>query len=370
RDNLPVPGFNKTDVPVIGELELGYLFCAAPIVAITGTNGKTTVTSLIGEIFTRSGRDTVVCGNIGNPFTGEIGRITPKSSVVLEVSSFQLDTIVDFSPRVAVLLNVTDDHYDRHKGFESYKLSKFRIFMNQKKNDFAVIHSDFKLDAAVRGIKSRVVFYGGEGDRYRAENDRVVVSSPEGEKVFVTSKETDIKGKHNMENIACCCQVAELEGISPEVVRSAVTGFKGLEHRFQKVNEFKGLVFIDDSKATNVDATKRALESVDRRVVLIAGGRDKLGDYSVVSALMRDKVSAIVVIGEARENIKRAFSSVVPVYEAESMNDAVKKAVSAAKSGEAVMLSPMCSSFDMFESYAHRGRVFREAVRELSGTGR
>ncbi len=370
RDNLPVPGYNKTNVPVIGELELGYLFCGAPIVAITGTNGKTTVTSLIGEIFTRSGRDTVVCGNIGNPFTGEIGRITPKSSVVLEVSSFQLDTIVDFSPRVAVLLNVTDDHYDRHKGFESYKLSKFRIFMNQKKNDFAVIHSDFKLDAAVRGIKSRVVFYGGEGDRYRAENDRVVVSSPEGEKVFVTSEETDIKGKHNMENIACCCQVAELEGISPEVVRSAVTGFKGLEHRFQKVNEFKGLVFIDDSKATNVDATKRALESVDRRVVLIAGGRDKLGDYSVVSALMRDKVSAIVVIGEARENIKRAFSSVVPVYEAESMNDAVKKAVSAAKSGEAVMLSPMCSSFDMFESYAHRGRVFREAVRELSGTGR
>ena len=366
KNDLPFQGYSEGKVPVIGELELGYLFCSAPIVAITGTNGKTTVTSLTGDILAASGKHTVVCGNIGKAFTGEVEKITEKSSVVLEVSSFQLETIRDFRPRVAVLLNVTDDHYDRHDCFEGYKDIKFGIFSNQTSSDWAVIHSDFAEDPALKKIRSKIVFYGGKLARYRAEDDRVILSLPGKEEIFLIDDEVSIKGKHNMENIACCCQIAEIEGVDVSTVKKAIINFKGLEHRFQKVAAFGGLVFIDDSKATNVDATKRALESVDTRVVLIAGGRDKLGNYGVLSVLMAERVSTLVVIGEARENIKKVFSGIVNILEADSMADAVEKAVEVAQKGEAVMLSPMCSSFDMFESYRHRGRVFCEAVKVVS----
>jgi UDP-N-acetylmuramoylalanine--D-glutamate ligase len=195
----------------------------------------------------------------------------------------------------------------------------------------------------------------------------VIFSHDGKDEVIITDKDTSLRGKHNMENIASCCQVAEIEGIPLSVVKKAVKDFRGLEHRFQEVGTFGGVVFIDDSKATNVDAAKRALESMDKRVVLIAGGRDKLGNYDVLADLVKEKVSALVVIGEARERIKRTFSALVRVYEAGTMEEAVEISVSAAKKGEAVMLSPMCSSFDMFDSYAHRGRVFRESVRRICG---
>ena len=357
----------KKDIPVLGEMELGYLFCPAPIIAITGTNGKTTVTSLIGDIIALSGRHTIVCGNIGNPLTGEIGKISENSTVVLEVSSFQLEGIRSFTPRTAVLLNVTDDHYDRHGGFESYKELKFGIFSCQSISDNAVLNSDFRQDPSVKNIKSKIFFYGGTGCRYVADAGSVIFSHDGKDEVIITDKDTSLRGKHNMENIACCCQVAEIEGIPLSVVKKAVKDFRGLEHRFQEVGTFGGVVFIDDSKATNVDAAKRALESVNKRVVLIAGGRDKLGNYGVLNDLVKEKVSALVVIGEARERIKRAFSGLVKVYEAGTMEEAVEISISEAKSGEAVMLSPMCSSFDMFDSYAERGRVFRESVRRICG---
>lgn len=366
KNVLHALGYKNSSVPIIGELELGCLFCKAPITAITGTNGKTTVTSLMGEIYALAGKDTIVCGNIGNPLSGEISKIGPDSQVVLEVSSFQLETIKSFRPHVAVLLNVTDDHYDRHGGFENYKAQKFKVFSNQKETDWAILHGDFEGDAALNSIKSKILFYGAGNSRYRAEEDRVILFTDRDEKVFITADETDIKGRHNMENIACCCQIAEIEGISPVITKKAIKDFRGLEHRFQKIASYGGIEFIDDSKATNVDATKRALESIDRRVALIAGGRDKLGDYMVLADLIKNKVSVLVVIGEASDNICKAFSGLVNILRASSMEDAVKKAVSLAKNGEAVMLSPMCSSFDMFDSYAHRGRVFREAVKKIS----
>ncbi|MFA6636069.1 MAG: UDP-N-acetylmuramoyl-L-alanine--D-glutamate ligase [Candidatus Omnitrophota bacterium] len=355
----------KKDISVIGEMELGYLFCKAPITAITGTNGKTTVTSLMGDIIALSGKHTIVCGNIGNPLAGEIGGITENSAVVLEVSSFQLEGIRSFRPRTAVLLNVTDDHYDRHGGFRSYKEHKFSIFSRQGISDNAVLHSDLRRDPLVRNIKSKIFFYGDSSCRYTADKGSVIFSHDGKSQTIITDKDTSLRGKHNMENIACCCQVAEIEGISLSAVKKAVKNFRGLEHRFQEVGTFGGVVFIDDSKATNVDAAKRALESVDKRVVLIVGGRDKLGNYGALVDLVKKKVAALVVIGEARERIKRTFSDHAKVYEAGSMEEAVEISVSAAKKGEAVMLSPMCSSFDMFDSYAHRGRVFRESVRRI-----
>jgi UDP-N-acetylmuramoylalanine--D-glutamate ligase len=364
-------GYDASKVPVIGEIELGYLFCPAPVVAITGTNGKTTVTSLTGEIFALAGRHTVVCGNIGDTFSGAIEGITERSSVVLEVSSFQLETISTFRPHLAVLLNITDDHYERHGGYENYRSQKLRIFANQRETDLALLHSDFLADPALADLKSRVVFYGGKKSRYRAEDDRVILSSEGVETVIIKEDETVIKGRHNMENIACCCQIAEIEGIDLEVAVKAIKNFKGLDHRFQEIGKFKGVTFIDDSKATNVDATKRALASLKSRVALIAGGRDKLGDYGALTELVREKVSVIAVIGEAREKIKRTFSGSAEIYEAESMEDAVRKCVSCAKAGESIMLSPMCSSFDMFESYSHRGMVFREAVKKaISSNGK
>lgn len=344
---LKSSGIIKKGVPVIGELELGYLFCSLPIIAVTGTNGKSTTTELIGKIFSSSDRDVVVCGNIGNPLTGEVGKINGKDLLVVEVSSFQLETIEKFRPHVAVLLNVAEDHYERHGTFSKYKEEKFRIFSNQLEEDWAVVHESFRGDPMLSGVSSRILYFGKETD------------------AVVTELESPIKGSHNLENIACASVVSGIYDIPPEVVREAVLSFKALAHRFELVASFKGIEFIDDSKATNVDATCRALESVEKKVVLIAGGKDKGGDYSPAGPLVADKVKSIVVIGEARERIEKALSSFTSVIRALDLPQAVKLAYSEAEEGEAVLLSPMCSSFDMFLSYKERGEVYQKAVQDL-----
>ena len=342
---LPLAFARKNDIPVIGELELGWMFCASPIIAVTGTNGKTTTTELIGKILLNSGKGAVVCGNIGNPLTGEIEDLARDKIAVVEVSSFQLDTIKKFKPYIAVLLNVTDDHYERHENYENYKNSKFRIFLNQDENDWAVLNSSFRNDQALRNIRSRKSFF-------KKEDCADLESVP-------------LKGDHNLENIACAVAVAGIMGISKADAYRTIAAFKGLGHRFEIIGTFGGIEFIDDSKATNIDATKRALESVDKKVVLIAGGRDKGGDYRSVSSVIKEKVSAMVLIGEAAGRIKNAFSDDVNIVVAHTMQDAVRKASSIAKKGEIVMLSPMCSSFDMFSSYKQRGEVFKSSVLSL-----
>jgi UDP-N-acetylmuramoylalanine--D-glutamate ligase len=362
-DAVPITTAKKNGIPVIGELELGYLFCPAPIIAITGTNGKSTTTELIGDIVACSGRHTIVCGNIGNPLSGEVDKLEESSIAVVEVSSFQLETIKEFRPHVGVLLNVSEDHYDRHGDLDAYKAEKFRIFSNQTPDDWAVLHSDFRKDSLTSRVKSRTVFFGREGAAVTAEEDRVVADDGK----FVLEKDSiPLKGIHNMENVACAVLVSRIMGIGEECIRQAVTSFRGLHHRFERVAEFRGVQFIDDSKATNIDATRRALESMTGKVVLIAGGRDKGGDYRSILPLVKEKVKTMVVIGEASNNITSAFGGSVPVVPAKDMAGAVEESLKAADEGDAVMLSPMCSSFDMYTDYKHRGDVFQREVHKLT----
>ena len=362
----PLRAAVKSGVPIIGEMELGFMFCKAPVIAVTGTNGKTTTTELIGRIISVSGKHTVVCGNIGNPLTGEVDLLTPDSVAVVEVSSFQLETIKTFKPFVSVLLNVTEDHYERHGNLGNYKAAKFRIFEKQDANDWAVLNGSFRGDGLLGRIRGKKVFFGLSGDENSCVRDNRLTVSLEGPVSGIMKwEEGQLEGEHNMENVACAALVGRIMGVSDDFIREGIRTFKGLGHRFERIGIFDGIEFIDDSKGTNIDATKRALESMGKKVVLIAGGRDKGGDYGSVRKIVKDRVKTMVLIGEAAEKMKKAFSSAVPVVVAESMGDAVKIAVSAAQRDEAVLLSPMCSSFDMFSSYKERGEVFQREVREL-----
>ncbi|MFQ5953223.1 MAG: UDP-N-acetylmuramoyl-L-alanine--D-glutamate ligase [Candidatus Omnitrophota bacterium] len=351
-DSLPLSLAKSRKIPVIGELELGFRFCPAPIIAVTGTNGKSTTVELIGRILSVSGMHAVVCGNIGNPLSGVCEELTEKSVAVVEVSSFQLETIKDFKAHIAVLLNISEDHYERHGGYDSYKEEKFRIFCNQDENDWAVVHSDFRGNEMLEKTRSHVVYFGPESK----------------EKILEVIKEEEIplEGRHNLDNIASSILVARIMGSSDGSIREGIMTFKGLAHRFERVGVFNGIEFIDDSKATNIDATRWALESLEGKVILLAGGRDKGGDYSSISALVKNKVKAMVLIGEARDRITETFSSVVPVHAAETMAEAVNQARSIAKEGDTVMLSPMCSSFDMFSSYKERGEAFQQEVKKVT----
>lgn len=361
-----IPSCN--DVKVIGELELGYRFCKAPVVAVTGTNGKSTTTELMGNIFSFAGVDTVVCGNIGNPLCGEVDSISASGITVAEVSSFQLDTIESFKAHVAVLLNVAEDHYDRHGGFEDYKVSKFNVFNNQTEDDWAIIHYSLMKDPLVDGIESRVLFYGREGTAvYLDAEGRIIVDLIGDKEVIMDSTDVQLRGAHNLENVMCSILAAKTQGLSTGDIIEGISSFKALRHRFQQLGTYDRIEFIDDSKATNIDATRRALESVDKKVVLIAGGVDKGGDYTSILPLVQDKVKVMIAMGQAREKISAAYNSVLPVIMAEDMADSVSKAVKEAAAEEAVILSPMCSSFDMYSSYKERGKDFQQKVREYFG---
>ncbi len=362
---LPLRLAEEKGVQVIGELELGYRFCKGPVIAVTGTNGKSTTTELIGRIMSFSGRHTVVCGNIGNPLSGEVDKIGEDSVAVVEVSSFQIETIEKFKPRLAVLLNVSEDHYDRHEDMESYKAWKFRIFSNQGEDDWAVIHADLGNDPLLGVVRGRLHLFGAEKSAAFVRDGNVIIRTGRRSEVVMRAEEIPIGGEHNLENVACAALVSRIMGAGAPHIRKAVMTFKGLGHRFEKVACLEGVDFIDDSKATNIDATRRALESMDRRAVLIAGGRDKGGDYLTILPQVKEKVKAMVLIGEAREKIRNVFKSAVPVFEASTMTEAVKRAASMADQGEAVLLSPMCSSFDMYENYKERGKDFQKEVWEI-----
>ncbi|MGB2630200.1 MAG: UDP-N-acetylmuramoyl-L-alanine--D-glutamate ligase [Candidatus Omnitrophota bacterium] len=349
--SLPLALAGESNIPVIGELELGAGFCPAPMIAVTGTNGKSTTTELIARILTVSGKHALACGNIGTPLSRVCGDLAGDSVAVVEVSSFQLETIKEFRPHIAVLLNISEDHYERHGGFDSYKAWKFRIFMNQGENDYSIVHSSFEGDTGLKGLKSKVICFG-PGREGLIGN-------------VIKESEVPLKGEHNLDNVAASILASRIMGIADPCIREGIMTFKGLPHRFESIGVFGGVEVIDDSKATNIDATRRALESVRGKVVLIAGGRDKGGDYTAVLPLVKDKVKAMVLIGEAREKITAVFSGAVAAYAAETMGEAVDRAFSLAGEGDVVMLSPMCSSFDMYSSYKERGDVFQAEVRRV-----
>lgn len=330
-------------IPVIGEMELGYRFCRGRIIAITGTNGKSTVTTLIGRILKDAGFDTVVCGNIGNSLCGEIDKIEKDTWVVLEVSSFQLETIVDFKPYIAVILNVTDDHMDRYSKFSDYFAEKLKVFKNQDENDHLVLNYD---------AENLRVF-----DRPRAKS-KVSFYKKSPADIF----DTTLKGVHNTENILASILVASIAGVKMASALETIKNFRGLSHRFETVAVIDGVEYIDDSKGTTVDSTARAIDSCKGAVILIAGGKDKHSDYGAIRLKVKARVKELILIGEAKDAIGKALQGASSLHSVKDMDEAVALAHGLAKSGDTVLLSPMCSSFDMYKSYKHRGEVFRKAV--------
>ncbi|MFP4444881.1 MAG: UDP-N-acetylmuramoyl-L-alanine--D-glutamate ligase [Desulfosudaceae bacterium] len=338
-------------IPVLGEIELAAAFMRKPLVAVTGTNGKTTVTTLIGEMLKQSGRHVFVGGNIGRPLISFADKGENADVAVVELSSFQLETIREFHAGVAVMLNIAEDHLDRYEDFDGYRDAKKRIFANQLPEDAAVINgSDFHvLQAAKDAVSRKICFNGGRGVR----NGTINVASPY------------LRVPHNLENVSAAVLAALEAGGTLEGIQAAVDGFKGLAHRLEFVDMIDNVAYIDDSKATNPDAVRRALECFDTPVVLLLGGENKNCDFGVLRNVIREHAKAAVLLGEAAETIRLALDGAVPCRLADSMADAVGQAAALAKSGEVVMLSPACASFDMYDSYAQRGEDFRRAVEGL-----
>jgi UDP-N-acetylmuramoylalanine--D-glutamate ligase len=355
---------------VIGEIELAVQFLRGCIVAITGSNGKTTTTTLAGKIVAAGGYPTVVGGNIGTPAISLVERATPETITVLEVSSFQLETIRTFRPKIAVVLNVTPDHLDRHRTLAAYTDAKARIFENQQAEDFAVLNAD---DSVCVGMASRTraqVFWFSRKKEVQqgayVHNGRVWFRGAAGQRETMLVSEIPLKGAHNVENVLAAVCVGALLGCAPERMRKAVRDFQAVEHRLEYVATIRGVEYYNDSKATNVDATIKALESFPANVHLILGGKDKGSDYSVLNDLLRRRVKRVYTIGAAAGKIESQIKSAVEIVHAETLENAVKRAGAAAQPGDIVLLAPACASFDQFQNYEHRGRVFKEVVEQLA----
>lgn len=364
-------------IDVLGEIELASKFIDQPVIAITGTNGKTTTTTLLGEMLKSSGFKVFVGGNIGSPLIGYVDRKEKAEIVVVEISSFQLDTIKSFKPKISVLLNITEDHLDRYYDFNAYVKSKCRIFENQNSTDTVVLNGfDPLIRKCTENINSRKLFFTG-----RKENEEGATVNGNNIKLFYESSRktrspisidlsgTGIKGKHNVENASAACLSALSAGGTIEGIRTALDNFKGLPHRLEYVATVNGVKYFNDSKATNVDAVARALECFDDRVILIMGGRNKGADFDSLRDAVRHITKKVIVIGEAKENIISSFNGVVLISTATTMENAVSMARAEAKPGDVVLLSPACSSFDMYDDYTHRGKVYCEAVELLEKDG-
>jgi UDP-N-acetylmuramoylalanine--D-glutamate ligase len=359
-------------LPVIGELELASRYLQGRIVAITGSNGKTTTTTLVGKIFADAGVPTLVGGNIGLPVIDLVAKSTPETVSVLEVSSFQLETIAEFHPWIAVVLNITPDHLDRHGSFETYAAAKTRITERQVAEDFLVLNAEDKA-AQMVALKTKAQIFWFSGRRpikqgALVHGESILFIPREGAKAEPVMPVSDIhlKGSHNVENVLAAVCAARLAKIPAESIRASVAGFAAVEHRLELVKVVNGVEFYNDSKATNVDAAMKAVASFRGGIHLILGGKDKDSDYSLMSGTLKERVKIVYTIGSAAEKIERELQGVVKIVPAETLQVAVAKAAKAATIGDVVLLSPACSSFDQFENYEQRGRVFRQLVNELN----
>jgi len=354
---------------VIGEIELAAQFLPGPIVAITGSNGKTTTTTLTGEILTASDFSTLVGGNIGTPAISLAERAKPDTVVVLEISSFQLETIQTFRPKVAVVLNVTPDHLDRHRTFEIYTDAKARIFENQQRSDFAVLNADDPTCVAMGARTRAQVFWFSRQKEVQqgawVRDGNIVFRDSKGQREILQVSEIPLKGAHNLENVLAAACTGVLMGCAPEKIRQAVRDFKAVEHRLEFVATVGGVDYYNDSKATNVDATIKALESFPANIHLILGGKDKGSDYTVLNDLIRQRVKRIYTIGAAAAKIEAQVKG-AEVIHSETLENAIRKAHATAQPGDIVLLAPACASFDQFKSYEHRGKLFKEIVGGLA----
>ncbi|HLI03581.1 MAG TPA: UDP-N-acetylmuramoyl-L-alanine--D-glutamate ligase [Terracidiphilus sp.] len=358
-------------LPVIGELELAAQFLKGKILAITGSNGKTTTTTLAGAILAEAGIPSLVGGNIGVPVVDLIERSTDATWSVLEVSSFQLESTETFHPAVAVILNITPDHLDRHGSFENYARAKERIFAQQNEGDALVLNADNAraVQAAARSA-ANVLWFSIEHPVDRGswiENGWVVYRSGPAsavEKILPLDR-IPLKGAHNVENVVAAVCATRQAGASAEAIGRAIAKFQAVEHRLEFVASINGVDFYNDSKATNVDATAKAVAAFPSGIHLILGGKDKGSDYTTLSDLLRERVRAVYTIGSAAAKIESQLRGVVSLHSCATLEKAVNAAAAAARPGEVVLLAPACSSFDQFENYEHRGRVFKELVNEL-----
>ncbi|MCK5581178.1 MAG: UDP-N-acetylmuramoyl-L-alanine--D-glutamate ligase [Candidatus Omnitrophica bacterium] len=327
-------------IPVWSEIELAAHICPCPIIAVTGSNGKTTVVTLIQKVLEAAGRKAYLCGNIGRPFCVCVEELKKEDYVVVEVSSFQLETIETFKPYIAVLLNFSQNHLDWHKDLDEYWTAKKRICLNQDKNDYAVLNvADERVKSLASEIQARPVFFNNPGDC-----EKFCVGNP---------------------NFLAVMAVAQTFGIDKDVCRKVFDSFSGVEHRLEKVRVLDGVEFVNDSKSTTVEAGRWALNNTDKPVVMICGGRDKNVDFSVLAHAVKQNVKAMIVFGEARGKLKDVFAPVVDVDECEGLEQAVFCARQKAEAGDCVLLSPMCASFDQFKSFEERGEVFKDIVRCL-----
>jgi UDP-N-acetylmuramoylalanine--D-glutamate ligase len=358
---------------VIGEIELAAQHLQGPIVAITGSNGKTTTTTLTGEILAAGNLPTLVGGNIGTPAISLVATAKPETVVVLEVSSFQLETIQTFRPKVAVVLNVTPDHLDRHRTFQAYVDAKARIFENQQSSDFSVLNED---DETCRTLGARTraqVFWFSRKKEVKqgawVHEGQILFRNGGGQREVMLVSEIPLKGAHNVENVLAGVCSGMLMGCDAELIRKSVREFKAVEHRLEYVATVKGVEYYDDSKATNVDATIKALESFPANIHLILGGKDKGSDYTVLNDLLRKRVKRVYTIGAAAEKIESHIKGAAEIVHAETLDNAVRRAAAVAQAGDIVLLAPACASFDQFQSYNHRGRIFKEVVHALELVG-
>jgi UDP-N-acetylmuramoylalanine--D-glutamate ligase len=361
----------KRDIPIISELELGFWFAKAPIIAVTGTNGKTTTTTLIGEIFKNEGKNITLAGNIGIPLVREVEKAEAKDFLIVEVSSFQLENIMHFKPKISVILNISEDHLNRHKTFENYIETKARIFENQTEEDYAVLNYDDPIVRSfIKRIKAKTMFFSQKEELSRGiyvKNGVIVIR--ENGKIYplLKAEELGIKGSHNLENALAAACVAWICRINLNNVAETLKDFHGVEHRLEFVAEIGQVKFINDSKATNPHSAQKAIEALNEPIVLIAGGYDKKSDYTDFIRAFSGKVKKLILIGDTADVIEDAAKKqgFYDIQKTDSLQQAVKLAYSAATPGDVVLLSPACASWDMFESFEERGRIFKEAVYSL-----
>jgi len=369
KEIAPLIRAKESGVKIISEIELGYQFLDAPLIAVTGSNGKSTTTTLIGEILKAKGERVFVGGNIGTPLTEYILSGGGADCVVAELSSFQLETIGDFRPSISILLNISPDHLDRYPGIQEYAEAKFRIFENQTTDDFAVINGDEPWSREISArFRGKVIVFSRKRkveNGVFSEEGRLVSNINDRHETLCEISGIGIKGVHNLENSMAAAAAALLRGCPPEIIARTLSVFPGLEHRLEFVREIDGVKYINDSKGTNVGAVIKSIEGFNEPILLIAGGRDKGSDFSLLRTVIREKVKRLILIGEAREKLRRAAGDLTTTIPADSMEEAVHVARKEAARGDVVLLSPACASFDMFRNFEDRGRIFKEIVWKL-----
>ncbi|MCI0405561.1 MAG: UDP-N-acetylmuramoyl-L-alanine--D-glutamate ligase [candidate division Zixibacteria bacterium] len=359
----------KRALPVFGEVEVAYWLCQWPIAAVAGSNGKTTTTALLGNIFSSAGVSCRVAGNIGLPFSAVVAEKKKYEMIVLEISSFQLEYIEEFAPELSLFLNLSPDHLDRYASYEDYRAAKLRIFENFGSGKKTVVNYDDPfLREYARKLKGEVYYFSMKEKVPQGaylEGEMLTFIGPQGKIALVKKEELPIKGPHNCANALAAAAAALAWGLPKERVIKGLLSFTGVPHRLEPVATVRGIAFVNDSKATNVDSVWYALQSVKPPIVWIAGGKDKGGSYAPLRELFPKRVKAMVLIGQARPLIRKALEDLAPAHETKTLPEAVEKAYELAAEGDTVLLSPACSSFDMFANFEERGEVFKESVMEL-----